>query len=114
MIVQVERLEVPNGLVFHDVGSLDLPTRRWWQKSRIRRLSKPENCWIVSDVPTPIPLAVSQLRNRDAGGWEVDSAFPVLAEWHGAAVVAVQDSALVGIHVVDQATGQSHVANVPQ
>ncbi len=68
-----------------------------------RRAEAPEDTLVVGD-PRSAPRFVSAARYTPKGDhWEVDAAEPFGPEWHGAAVVATRDGALLGVLVMGDA-----------
>ncbi len=84
-----------------------------WPRSRCRRPSaEPEDCLAVAD-PTAMPLPLAAARLEPHGdGWLLDAALSVDESWHGAAVVARADGALVGLLLVED--GSARVAPMPE
>ncbi|MBA3684088.1 MAG: MCE family protein [Planctomycetes bacterium] len=76
---------------------------------QVRALRAPEDCVLISQAGiAPHPLAAGKLRSMKEGGWLVAGA-GLDGRWHGAAVVARSDGALVGVLLVD---AQVRVASV--
>lgn len=72
----------------------------------------PEDCLLVADPATePLSLARSRFEVGE-GGWQVDASQPLGTAWHGAAVVARADGALIGVLVVDD-DDEAHVIPLP-
>ncbi|MCB9897176.1 MAG: MCE family protein [Planctomycetes bacterium] len=72
-----------------------------WPPERERRPEAPEDCLVVADPgQPPLSLAAGRLRVTDQG-WDVDSALALDQRWHGAAVQARGDGALIGVLLVD-------------
>ncbi len=84
-----------------------------WPASRCRRpAAEPEDCLAVADpTATPLPLAAARLE-PGGDGWLVDPALSVDESWHGAAVVARADGALVGLLLVED--GRARVATMAE
>jgi len=78
-----------------------------WPDDRRRRGTEPEDCLAVGDyTAAPLPLAAARLTEAQVGdgregGWTVDPAIAVDESWHGAAVVARIDGALIGVLLVE-------------
>jgi hypothetical protein len=108
-----DRRTVHGSLAILALGAVPASARDLWPAERTRKPAGPENCWLISDLQPPVPLPVSRLALREAGGWQIHPSVPVLPEWHGAAVVAVADGCLVGLLIVDSTQSQAHVAPLP-
>lgn len=83
-----------------------------WPRAATRPLVEVESCLLVADpAQPPLALAPSRLLPGEAGGWEVDRAVTLGEGWHGAAVIARSDGALVGALLVDR--GGARIAPLP-
>ncbi len=71
------------------------PTRVW-EKSQSRSPQVPEDCMVVSGT-RGIALAASRIQKTS--GWRIDPEVALSRDWHGAAVVARSDGALLGLLV---------------
>jgi hypothetical protein len=95
------------GLTLLDVRLPGAP----WPARLMRQPSEPEDCLAFSDPnEAPLPLAVTRMSAGDEG-WAIDPAVPLDESWHGAAVVARGDGALIGLLLVTG--GESRVALLP-
>lgn len=76
-----------------------------WASKRVRRMSKPEDCVIMTDPSLRIvPLASSRMRS-DGDRWQIDPIVSFDADMHGAAVLSRADGALVGLLLVENGAG---------
>ncbi len=74
-----------------------------WPPDRLRRPETPEDCVVVGDAGRgPSPLAAARFEVSDHGDWLVNNGVTFSREWHGAAVVARSDGAIVGWLLVDE------------
>ncbi len=81
-----------------------------WPSERVRAAEAPEACLFVAD-PARAAFAVSGARLiPDGPTWKVDPAVSLDAEWHGAAVVARADGAVIGLLVF--LDGEARVATL--
>ncbi|MBA3709016.1 MAG: hypothetical protein H0W83_09385, partial [Planctomycetes bacterium] len=83
---------------------LDLPPeiqRQAWAEARMRAPVAPEDSVLVADAGgEPMAIAASRIAVR-GDAWDVDRSLAIDASWHGAAVVARSDGALIGIFMID-------------
>ncbi len=67
-----------------------------WPDDRIRNPSAPEDCLaFISPTGEPRPIAAARCEDQRRS-WHVDPVIPFDADWHGAAIIAVNDGALIG------------------
>ncbi len=79
----------------------------------MRAMRTPEDCLLVSQAGlTMQPLAAGKLKTSPEGCWVVTGA-GLDARWHGAAVVARSDGALVGVLLVDAQVRVAPVGDGP-
>jgi hypothetical protein len=99
---------LPHGSTSQAVAVLAAPLDAGaWRRSRLRTPLGPENCLVFGDPARgPIALDAQRLRAGDGPAWLVEGSFA--EDWHGAAVVARSDGALVGLMLVDE--GRARVA----
>ncbi len=72
-----------------------------WSAQRQRHGAEPEDCLAIGDyTAAPLPLAAARLE-LNGHAWAVDPAIAVDESWHGAAVVARADGALLGLLLVE-------------
>jgi hypothetical protein len=64
--------------------------------SECRVATSPEDCVLLDDRLTELPLQRDRLQSRD-GRWYVDAALSIGPSWHGAPVVSQTDGRLIGI-----------------
>ncbi len=90
---------------------VDLPEVAPCPDQAQRALSTPEDCLAVGD-PAGAPVAIAAARLTEVEGrWRIDPALSFDASWHGAAVLARADGALVGLLLVED--GRGTVAGLP-
>ena len=76
-----------------------------WASHRVRAAEVEEDCLLLADPSAPA-LAIDGSRLVQEGdNLLVDPSLPIDAQWHGAAVVARSDGALVGVLLVDSSGG---------
>jgi len=91
--------------------TLELSDVSTWPSDRVRRMSKPEDCVMITDPSLRVvPLAATRLR-ADGASWRVDRIVSFDAAMHGAAVLSRKDGALVGLLLIDD--GQGVVVPLP-
>jgi hypothetical protein len=91
---------------------LDFDADRPWPVRAARAAAAPQECLVVGDpLSPPVPLAAARMRD-EGGWWSIDSSVSFDRDWHGAAVLARSDGALVGILLVDD-DGRPSVAALP-
>jgi hypothetical protein len=72
-----------------------------WSEQKIRQAGKPEDSLILADIELPTRF-VGADRYRIAGdSWIIDPELPFDGRWHGAAVMAESDGALLGLVLID-------------
>ncbi len=80
----------------------------------VRALKEPEDCLIISKAGATLqPLAAGKLKTTADGGWMVSGA-GLDARWHGAAVIARSDGALIGVLLVDSQVRVASVAGAAE
>lgn len=85
---------------------------RPWPRSRMRILTEPEDCVIVAGgADATMPLAAVRLALTE-GILTIDEAISFEDSWQGAAILARDDGALVGILIVEEGAGS--VALLPE
>ena len=75
-----------------------------WPSGAMRVPDEPEDCLLVRAGAAPRALARRRLE-ATATSWRVDAADAFDGAWHGAAVVARSDGALVGLLLVERERG---------
>jgi hypothetical protein len=101
--------EPPKRVMIIDAPAEVLENATPWPRKQIRQAKEPEDCVIVADVQTPLPVSTAALTQIESG-WEVASSIPLTAGWNGACVVSRRDGALIGIVMI--AKGQAIVAPI--
>jgi hypothetical protein len=72
-----------------------------WPEQKIRQTDQPEDSLILADIELPTRF-IGADRYRVAGdSWIVDPQLPFDERWHGAAVMAESDGALLGVLLID-------------
>lgn len=79
---------------FLSSSPLQKNAQRFWKPSQLRSARVPEDSVVVAGGSS-FPLAASRLRSGPL--WQIDLALPLTEQWHGAAVVARKDGALIGL-----------------
>ncbi len=78
-----------------------------WPLARTRSPREPEDILLVAD-PATTPMALARQRLlADGAGWDLDGSVSLDRDWHGAAVLARSDGALIGFLGVHE--GRSRV-----
>ena len=85
---------LPQGLALLPLAHKFTP----WPRERLRQLFEPEDSLIIAGADMPVRYAGREhYRSDGEGRWQIESAAPFTDQWHGAAVLAEQDAALIGI-----------------
>jgi len=81
--------------------AIEVPGAQPFDQASIRTMAEAEDCLVLEDpARPPMALAARRLLAVD-GGFEVDPAMSLDESWHGAAVLARGDGALVGLLLVE-------------
>jgi len=92
--------------------ALELPELLPWPRERTRVLEAPEDCLVWCE-PGAAPVALAAAHLARAGElWSVAATLAFDERWHGAAVLARSDGALVGVLLVRD--GQGRIAPLPE
>lgn len=86
-----------------------------WPESSMRTPTQIEECLVIADpAANALPIAASRLTpSADGAKWIIDPAVSIDPSWHGAAVVARSDGALIGILLAEDDHEARQVALLP-
>ncbi len=108
LVIQNKNLQRTGSVGFLSGGQFKRNIERFWKPAQLRKPRVPEDSVVVAGGSS-FPLAASRLRSGDL--WQIDLALPLTEQWHGAAVVARKDGALIGLVVWQEE--QAWVAPLP-